>query len=77
MDMKHRVWSGSIQAFKKATARSLCIRPTNQQQYQGAGDAGKPKPESSLARAKRKVAGSIPDREDFYEAFSPQSRDND
>ena len=36
---------------KKATARSLCIRPTTQLLHQGAGDAGRPKPEASLASA--------------------------
>ena len=58
---------------KKATARSLCICPTTQPLHQGAGDAGKPKPEASLATeiVERKVAGSNPDRdkEDFSEPF--------
>ena len=47
---------------KKKTAGHLCIRPTTQQLYQGAGEAGKPKPEESLAKSGAQGRGFEPPR---------------
>ena len=68
--------AGSLPAAKRRPplgARLLCYS-TNQLLYQGAATAGETRPEESLAKVERKVAGSIPERS---VRLPSSSRDND
>ena len=73
------VWSNPD--TRKATARSLCIHPTTQLLYQGAGKAGITRPELLFASGATnlclecKVKGSIPERAVCFSRL--QARGND
>ena len=69
------VWSNPD--IRKATARYLCIRPTTQPLYHGAGKAVAMRPEASFASGaknlclERKVAGLIPRGQFAFHVFNP------
>ena len=80
MDLRQSWDSGDTDPCIKATAKACSTYPTTQQLYQGAGDAGKARPETSFTSAtpnlhlERRVAGSNPE---WTLHLHLQSGDND